>query len=92
MISKDDHEFITAYDRARDADKQRVFEEIPEQGIKTMLALLSHTSKDHVTEYTLVMLDDIMTRSEKFVKLVHDVAGFNILFIFYENRPRLGCS
>jgi len=81
MISMDDHKFISEYDKARGTHKDKVFTSQAEQGIKTMLSLLSHTSKSHVIEYTLVLLDDLINQSHDTVNLIHQVASkyqFNV--------------
>lgn len=48
----------------------------------TLLSLIGHVAKEHVIQYSLVMLDDILTKSKDRVKQVHDVALKNDLNIW----------
>lgn len=75
MITSCDYQFVSHYDRQNHDEKDVIFEKEPEQCIQTMLSLISHVAKEHVIQYTLVMLDDILSKSKERVKLVHDVAA-----------------
>jgi len=74
MITSSDYQFVSHYDRQNHDEKESLFETDPEQCIITMLSLISHVAKEHVIQYTLVMLDDILNKNKNRVKLVHDVA------------------
>lgn len=47
-----------------------------------MLSLISHVAKEHVLQYTLVILDDILSGSKDRIKMVHDVAAKHNLNIW----------
>ena len=47
-----------------------------------MISLISHVAKEHVIQYTLVMLDDILSKCKERVKMVHEVAATHNLNIW----------
>jgi len=75
MISNADYQFISHYDKQNLAGRDNLFAADPEQCIMTMLSLVSHVAKEHVIQYTLVMIDDILNKSKLNVKKVHDTAA-----------------
>jgi len=74
MISKTDYQFVSHYDRQSLEDKNKLFEDDPEQCIITMLSLINNVAKEHVIQYMLVMLDDLISKSKERVKLIHEIA------------------
>jgi len=75
MINDADYQFVSHYDRQNFDDKDALFNKDPEQCILTMLSLIAHVAKEHVIQYTLVMFDDILSKSKDRVRLVHESAG-----------------
>lgn len=75
MISSSDYQFVSHFDRLTHDEKEALFEKEPEQCIQTMLSLISHVAKEHVIQYTLVMLDDLLSKTKDRVKMVHDVGA-----------------
>ncbi|XP_057308617.1 V-type proton ATPase subunit H-like [Hydractinia symbiolongicarpus] len=82
MISQADYQFVSHYDRQPEEAKKKLFEDNPEKCIMTLLSLIGHVAKEHVIQYSLVMLDDILAKSKDRVKQVHDVALKNDLNIW----------
>lgn len=81
MISKADFQFISHYDKQNLVGKMQLFEKDPEQCICTMMTLIREVAKEHVIQYTLVMLDDLLVLDKSRVKMIHTTAekhGFNV--------------
>lgn len=60
MISQEDYEFISAYDSADAAGREKILKEQRAQCAKTFLNLLAHVSKDQTIQYILIMIDDML--------------------------------
>jgi len=75
MINKADYQFVSHYDKQNPEEKDALFMKDDEQCVKTMLSLIGQVAKEHVIQYTLVMLDDIVSKSKERVRVVHEVAA-----------------
>lgn len=60
MISKEDHDFIVAFDTSDPNAREAKLKEDPHQAAKTFLNLLGHISKDQTIQYLLTMIDDML--------------------------------
>lgn len=60
MITKDDYNFIMAYDSTDAAGRTTLLNENRNQAAKTFLSLLEHVSKDLTIQYVLVLIDDML--------------------------------
>lgn len=60
MISKEDHDFIVAFDTNDPNVRDAKLKENPHQAAKTFLNLLGHISKDQTIQYILTMIDDML--------------------------------
>lgn len=60
MISKEDYDFIVAFDVPEAAARENKLKENPSQAAKTFLNLLGHVSKDQTIQYILTMIDDML--------------------------------
>lgn len=60
MISKEDYDFIAAFDSCDAKTRENELKENPHQAAKTFLNLLSHVSKDQTIQYILTMIDDML--------------------------------
>lgn len=60
MISKEDYDFIVAFDVPESAAREAKLKENPSQAAKTFLNLLGHVSKDQTIQYILTMIDDML--------------------------------
>lgn len=67
MISKEDHDFIVAFDTSNASAREAKLKENPHQAARTFLNLLGHVSKDQTIQYILIMVDDMF----QVYKLVH---------------------
>jgi len=81
MISQADYQFISHYDKQNLEGKKQLFEKDPEQCICTMMTLIREVAKEHVIQYVLVMLDDLLLANKDRVKVIHQTAAkhnFNV--------------
>uniref|UniRef100_A0A7M5WIS4 V-type proton ATPase subunit H n=1 Tax=Clytia hemisphaerica TaxID=252671 RepID=A0A7M5WIS4_9CNID len=81
MISQADYQFISHYDKQNLEGKKQLFEKDPEQCICTMMTLIREVAKEHVIQYVLVMLDDLLLVDKDRVKIIHQTAAkhnFNV--------------
>lgn len=85
MISKEDYDFIVAFD-INDANvRDAKLKENPHQAAKTFLNLVGHISKDQTIQYILTMIDDmlqvymVVLRGVSYLALlnIHDLLRFN---------------
>lgn len=60
MISKEDYDFIAAFDTSDAKARENKLKENPHQAAKTFLNLLGHVSKDQTIQYLLTMIDDML--------------------------------
>lgn len=60
MISKEDYDFIAAFDTSDTKARESKLSENPHQAAKTFLNLLGHVSKDQTIQYILIMIDDML--------------------------------
>lgn len=60
MISKEDYDFIVAFDTNDASVRDAKLKENPHQAAKTFLNLLGHISKDQTIQYILTMIDDML--------------------------------
>lgn len=60
MINNEDYSFISAFDKADAAGREKVLKENRAQCAKTFLNLLGHLSKDQTIQYTLILIDDMI--------------------------------
>lgn len=60
MISKEDYDFIAAFDSSDAKTRENKLKENPHQAAKTFLNLLGHVSKDQTIQYILTMIDDML--------------------------------
>jgi len=75
MISQADYQFISHYDKQSLDGKKQLFEKDPEQCICTMMTLIREVAKEHVIQYTLVMLDDLLIFDKDRVKIIHETTN-----------------
>lgn len=66
MISKEDYDFVVAFDTNDAASREAKLKENPNQAAKTFLNLLGHVSKDQTIQYILIMIDDMLQVDYKF--------------------------
>lgn len=60
MITQEDFNFISAFDKTDAAGREKVLKENRAQCAKTFLNLLGHLSKDQTVQYTLILIDDMI--------------------------------
>ena len=60
MISKEDYDFIAAFDSSDTKTRENKLKENSHQAAKTFLNLLGHVSKDQTIQYILTMIDDML--------------------------------
>lgn len=80
MISKEDYDFIVAFDTSDSAARESKLKENPGQAAKTFLNLLGHVSKDQTIQYILTMIDDMLQ-----VNIIHIVFVWPQMLLTYIN-------
>lgn len=82
MISKEDYDFIVAFDTSDSAAREAKLKENPGQAAKAFLNLLGHVSKDQTIQYILTMIDDMLQVFIFFLIQIKFIANVNILICF----------
>ncbi|KAL7305484.1 V-type proton ATPase subunit H isoform X1 [Trichogramma pretiosum] len=72
MISREDFDFISAYDVNDPAAREAKLKENPGQAAKTFLNLLGHVSKDQTIQYILTLIDDMLQESRQRVEIFRE--------------------
>ncbi|XP_076182155.1 V-type proton ATPase subunit VhaSFD isoform X1 [Ptiloglossa arizonensis] len=72
MISKEDHDFIVAFDTSDPNAREAKLKEDPHQAAKTFLNLLGHISKDQTIQYLLTMIDDMLQEDRSRVEIFQE--------------------
>uniref|UniRef100_A0A0K8T9X0 V-type proton ATPase subunit H n=1 Tax=Lygus hesperus TaxID=30085 RepID=A0A0K8T9X0_LYGHE len=72
MITQEDFNFITAFDRADQATRAKLINEHRGLLAKTFLNLLEHVSKDLTIQYVLVMIDDMLQEDRSRVEIFRE--------------------
>ncbi|XP_008217756.1 V-type proton ATPase subunit H isoform X2 [Nasonia vitripennis] len=72
MISKEDYDFIVAFDTSDSAAREAKLKENPGQAAKTFLNLLGHVSKDQTIQYILTMIDDMLQEHRNRVEIFRE--------------------
>ncbi|XP_012340211.1 V-type proton ATPase subunit H isoform X1 [Apis florea] len=72
MISKEDHDFIVAFDTNDPNVRDAKLKENPNQAAKTFLNLLGHISKDQTIQYILTMIDDMLQEDRSRVEIFRE--------------------
>ncbi|XP_063972589.1 V-type proton ATPase subunit H isoform X1 [Diachasmimorpha longicaudata] len=72
MISKEDYDFIVAFDTNESAVREAKLKENPNQAAKTFLNLLGHVSKDQTIQYILTMIDDMLQEDRSRVEIFRE--------------------
>ncbi|XP_015599324.1 V-type proton ATPase subunit H isoform X1 [Cephus cinctus] len=72
MISKEDYDFIVAFDTSDTATREAKLKENPNQAAKTFLNLLGHVSKDQTIQYILTMIDDMLQEDRSRVEIFRE--------------------
>ncbi|XP_034948652.1 V-type proton ATPase subunit H isoform X1 [Chelonus insularis] len=72
MISKEDYDFIAAFDTGDAAARDAILKQYPGQAAKTFLNLLSHISKDSTIQYILTMIDDMLQEDRSRVEIFRE--------------------
>jgi len=74
MISQEDFSFISRYDVADVATREKIVEENPLQSAKTFYSLLGHISKDQTIQYLLTLVDDFLQEKKNRVSIFREYA------------------
>lgn len=74
MISQEDFSFISRYDVADVATREKIVEENPLQSAKTFYSLLGHISKDQTIQYLLTLVDDFLQEKKNRVAIFREYA------------------
>ncbi|OAD56426.1 V-type proton ATPase subunit H [Eufriesea mexicana] len=69
MISKEDYDFIVAFDTNDASVRDAKLKENQHQAAKTFLNLLGHISKDQTIQYILTMIDDMLQEDRSRVEI-----------------------
>ncbi|XP_011636789.1 V-type proton ATPase subunit H isoform X2 [Pogonomyrmex barbatus] len=72
MISKEDYDFIAAFDSSDAKTRENKLKENPHQAAKTFLNLLGHVSKDQTIQYILTMIDDMLQEDRSRVEIFRE--------------------
>ncbi|BES87550.1 vacuolar ATP synthase subunit H [Nesidiocoris tenuis] len=72
MITQEDFNFITAYDRADQEARAKLINEHRSLLAKTFLNLLEHVSRDLTIQYVLVMIDDMLQEDRSRVEIFRE--------------------
>ncbi|XP_043259838.1 V-type proton ATPase subunit H isoform X2 [Colletes gigas] len=72
MMSKEDHDFIVAFDTNDASVREKKLKEDPHQAAKTFLNLLGHVSKDQTIQYILTMIDDMLQEDRSRVEIFQE--------------------
>ncbi|KAF6208417.1 hypothetical protein GE061_016873 [Apolygus lucorum] len=72
MITQEDFNFITAFDRADQETRAKLINEHRGLLAKTFLNLLEHVSKDLTIQYVLVMIDDMLQEDRSRVEIFRE--------------------
>lgn len=72
MISKEDYDFIVAFDTSDANAREAKLKENPGQAAKTFLNLLGHVSKDQTIQYILTMIDDMLQENRGRVEIFRE--------------------
>ncbi|XP_015514486.1 V-type proton ATPase subunit H isoform X1 [Neodiprion pinetum] len=72
MISKEDYDFVVAFDTSDAAAREAKLKENPSQAAKTFLNLLGHVSKDQTIQYILIMIDDMLQEDRNRVEIFRE--------------------
>nr|XP_003701719.2 PREDICTED: V-type proton ATPase subunit H isoform X2 [Megachile rotundata] len=72
MISKEDYDFIVAFDTSDTNTRETKLKENPHQAAKTFLNLLGHVSKDQTIQYILTMIDDMLQEDRSRVEIFRE--------------------
>ncbi|XP_066595003.1 V-type proton ATPase subunit H isoform X2 [Prorops nasuta] len=72
MISKEDYDFIVAFDTSDVNVREEKLKQNPHQAAKTFLNLLGHVSKDQTIQYILTMIDDMLQEDRSRVDIFRE--------------------
>ncbi|XP_011061960.1 PREDICTED: V-type proton ATPase subunit H-like [Acromyrmex echinatior] len=72
MISKEDYDFIAAFDSSDAKTRENKLKENSHQAAKTFLNLLGHVSKDQTIQYILTMIDDMLQEDRSRVEIFRE--------------------
>ncbi|KAK2584034.1 hypothetical protein KPH14_006487 [Odynerus spinipes] len=72
MISKEDYDFIVAFDTSDASAREAILKENPHQAAKTFLNLLGHVSKEQTIQYILTMIDDMLQEDRSRVEIFRE--------------------
>lgn len=67
MISQEDYNFIVAFDVPDGSKREALLQSDRDQCAQTFLNLLGHVSKDQTLQYILVLVDDMLQVSYKYL-------------------------
>lgn len=74
MISEEDFSFISRYDAANVAAREKIVQENPLQSAKTFYSLIGHISKDQTIQYILTLVDDFLQEKKNRVAIFQEYA------------------
>jgi V-type H+-transporting ATPase subunit H len=74
MISEEDYSFISRYDVADPATREKIVEENPLQSARTFYSLIGHISKDQTIQYLLTLIDDFLQEKKNRVSIFREYA------------------
>ncbi|XP_023339104.1 V-type proton ATPase subunit H [Eurytemora carolleeae] len=74
MISEEDYSFISRYDIADSATREKIVEENPLQSARTFYSLIGHISKDQTIQYLLTLIDDFLQEKKNRVAIFREYA------------------
>lgn len=72
MISQEDFDFITSFERLNGEQKVKFIEDNKMQCAKTFLSLLDHIAKDQTIQYILILIDDLLSEDRSRVEIFRD--------------------
>lgn len=72
MISQEDFNFITSFERLQGEPRNKFIQENREQCAKTFLSLIEHISKDQTIQYILMLIDDMLNEDHPRVEIFRD--------------------
>lgn len=92
MITQEDFNFITTFERLKGEQKATFINDSKTQCAKTFLSLLEHISKDQTIQYILILIDDMLSEDRSRVKIFRyyckkiDVSVWNPFLMLFNRR------
>ncbi|XP_047145815.1 V-type proton ATPase subunit H isoform X1 [Hydra vulgaris] len=82
LIQKSDYQFINHYYQQNSQEREKLFQQDPDQCVLAIWSILTNVAKEHILQYTLVMIDDILSNSKGNAKIFYEAAKKNSIIVW----------